>query len=437
MILQQFKACTSSHGPRVGSPYPKQLVPIELFKDENSGPNGKIYTTCLHCRLYDRKIREVIRNKHKNLGTDHNNKVADGDIKYGYCQSQRHDSIGSKFYPRDQVPLDSMRKFPGNKSSKLHKQCAVCREYNNNLHSSYMQTAKESIITRGMRPCSGCAKELNAETSCKNFDGTDSALCITCKALSHKRMNDIRKSYHRIKLDCMAKNESSCVKCRAIYFKPSSPESLVVRRLDTYLRSDGHRYVNFNGIEYSAHYIFSELSDTIELGVIELDHLDESEQRSRGILLESDFFIPKTRSVCDLKSEEAMRLESLRTQPLCIKCHVEETIRRDNQRVPKPMKPCRKIKVDYIQSIKLNGCSSCGYINPYCPRFFDFDHIDPNTKIECIAIMAHEYTYTLSELMNEVAKCRVLCRFCHRIHTINQHKAGILQPGTIRTTNTN
>jgi hypothetical protein len=81
--------------------------------------------------------------------------------------------------------------------------------------------------------------------------------------------------------------------------------------------------------------------------------------------------------------------------------------------------------MDITNEIKIKGCELCGYKNTSLLRFFEFDHIDPKTKIDCVAIMIKK-AYTIDDLIKECAKCRVLCGHCHRIHTRNQVRNGII-----------
>ena len=60
-------------------------------------------------------------------------------------------------------------------------------------------------------------------------------------------------------------------------------------------------------------------------------------------------------------------------------------------------------------------CEQCGESRPEC---LDFDHIDPSTKEYNIS----KYRDSLSweKLLTEIAKCRILCANCHRVHTAKQ-----------------
>jgi len=62
--------------------------------------------------------------------------------------------------------------------------------------------------------------------------------------------------------------------------------------------------------------------------------------------------------------------------------------------------------------LKQHPCS-CGESDPVA---LDFDHIDPNTKIDTISNMAGS-SGSLERLKREIAKCIILCSNCHRKKT--------------------
>lgn len=68
------------------------------------------------------------------------------------------------------------------------------------------------------------------------------------------------------------------------------------------------------------------------------------------------------------------------------------------------------------------GCTYCGF-NAH-PSALDFDHLDQATKYRTrngravtVAEMAKGARYSLRTILAEIAKCRILCANCHRIHT--------------------
>jgi len=76
--------------------------------------------------------------------------------------------------------------------------------------------------------------------------------------------------------------------------------------------------------------------------------------------------------------------------------------------------------VDDIKTI--TGCASCGFDSDSVA--LDFDHIDPaikyrtrDGKLVHLADMVKGGRYSARTVFAEIAKCRVLCRNCHAIHT--------------------
>ena len=61
-------------------------------------------------------------------------------------------------------------------------------------------------------------------------------------------------------------------------------------------------------------------------------------------------------------------------------------------------------------------CVECGASDP---RVLEFDHLDRTTKKHSIGNMLN-CTYGLDNIKAEIAKCRVLCANCHRVHTYTQ-----------------
>lgn len=69
-----------------------------------------------------------------------------------------------------------------------------------------------------------------------------------------------------------------------------------------------------------------------------------------------------------------------------------------------------------VDRIKMDaGCKVCGY-NEH-PAALDFDHRDPATKKFRIAGSLNR---RLDTLLEEIAKCDVLCAICHRIKTFEE-----------------
>ena len=71
-------------------------------------------------------------------------------------------------------------------------------------------------------------------------------------------------------------------------------------------------------------------------------------------------------------------------------------------------------KRDFVNDYKMErGCAQCGY-NKH-PVALELNHIDPTTKTYSIG--RDLISISMKKLVEELAKCEVLCANCHQIHT--------------------
>jgi len=220
------------------------------------------------------------------------------------------------------------------------------------------------------------------------------------------------------------KYEASCQKCNCIYLK-NGDSALCLK---TYFTKKGHR-IKYNGETFDVEEFINEHINDLELAVIEFDHLTEEEQRERGLLGPNEKYIPKKNNVSELGSETAMRLEALKTQNVCMRCHLEETIFREAGQYASKYTYTERAKKAFVDEYKRNlgGCSICEYVNDDLLRFFHMDHFDPENKVKEISRMVKSPRYTLDDVKIELEKCRMLCAHCHAIHTRKQVESGIIQ----------
>lgn len=96
---------------------------------------------------------------------------------------------------------------------------------------------------------------------------------------------------------------------------------------------------------------------------------------------------------------------------VCVCCHRIRTLKR------KPRKKYSKTNLaDYIDKIKSQTpCLVCSQYFP--PECMDFDHRNPTEKLFNIELMRRYSVKNISKLLEEMAKCDILCACCHRIKT--------------------
>lgn len=66
-----------------------------------------------------------------------------------------------------------------------------------------------------------------------------------------------------------------------------------------------------------------------------------------------------------------------------------------------------------LNGIKNVPCADCK--GQFDPCVMDFDHIDPSTKTANIGVLARRSD--VKRLMEEIAKCEIVCANCHRLRT--------------------
>lgn len=76
-----------------------------------------------------------------------------------------------------------------------------------------------------------------------------------------------------------------------------------------------------------------------------------------------------------------------------------------------------KTKLDLIKS---KPCADCG--NQYPPHAMDFDHLPGAVKFGNVGTLVSRVG--AGRVMEEVAKCEVVCAVCHRIRTHSRLNAG-------------
>ncbi len=96
-----------------------------------------------------------------------------------------------------------------------------------------------------------------------------------------------------------------------------------------------------------------------------------------------------------------------KTGVLCCNCHREK--KADSNAASKHSEVLRGRQ--WLSSIKSkSGCARCGHTDP---RALDFHHRDPFTKFTSVSCMVA--CYAKATIINEIAKCDVLCANCHRL----------------------
>lgn len=403
------------------SKYKKESVPVNMFVKDPSNTSKGIFKHCLDCRIYDRNVRSKIRKKHRE--NHKNSKLSAEKVsQFMYCEDRSH--TGNSIYPRNKVPVELFRKIPNNPRSQLCTKCADCREKDANRSIRYAKNREKEILMEGKLYCRGCNSAKTIDEMSINLNGEISKSCKSCKIKTKERNKIRRKRYNNIKLEFIQTYEYSCQKCKNIFIKPDT-NSCVVKILNTYVENDV-RKVNYEGKIYDAKTFIEKFQNILEIRIIQLDHLPEEDQRRRGLLKPGEEFVEKVSNVSNMHGEHTMILEAAKCQHLCLKCHILTTIERENGDSAKSSKKSEKL--NYVNKLKMKGCSMCGFNDPTLPRFMHIDHLDPKNKTMGVSEMVNYHSFSLDDVINECKDdvSRVMCGHCHIIHTHNQRKQGII-----------
>jgi hypothetical protein len=95
----------------------------------------------------------------------------------------------------------------------------------------------------------------------------------------------------------------------------------------------------------------------------------------------------------------------------CRKATKKRSYEKGKEGVMTRQKTTRRSKAEWFQEVKDPlSCQECGESDNAC---LDFHHLDPATKEFAVSAVQH---YGKQRVLDEIAKCAVLCANCHRKH---------------------
>ena len=130
-----------------------------------------------------------------------------------------------------------------------------------------------------------------------------------------------------------------------------------------------------------------------------------------------------------LRSESTLLEEAAKCDVVCANCH---RIRTQQRQVARPvMRRGTSIGLDrkreqwraqarLLDGLRDRPCVDCGECFPPCAM--DFDHRDPNAKRSAVTRMIGRAG--TARILDEVAKCDIVCANCHRLRTFERRSAG-------------
>lgn len=151
--------------------------------------------------------------------------------------------------------------------------------------------------------------------------------------------------------------------------------------------------------------------------LLENDHVnDDKSRKASGKTFRT---ISKNATLTKIK-EELDKCEAV-----CIKCHRIRTHSRFTKVKSDSGFHCaKKIRREIVDEDKLKRefCELCQFkVTKDNTFLFDYDHIDPTTKVKSISDMGN-HLKSISSIKKELEKCRLLCCSCHRLFTREKRK---------------
>lgn len=125
---------------------------------------------------------------------------------------------------------------------------------------------------------------------------------------------------------------------------------------------------------------------------------------------------------------EFNRKDGERRQPFCRSCQSKwySDYYRNNEKERKRLRASQERKRaemrTLIDSLKSGNCVDCGHT--FHPCAMDFDHIKDNKGFDVARAMRD--LPTVKKLMEEVAKCELVCACCHRVRTWKRQRSEIV-----------
>jgi hypothetical protein len=113
---------------------------------------------------------------------------------------------------------------------------------------------------------------------------------------------------------------------------------------------------------------------------------------------------------------------------VCTNCHRIRTWQRHQARPPAAPGASRYLdrkrtnwrrQATILDRCRAVPCSDCGERYPPCAM--DFDHRDPSTKRAAVTGMIGRAS--TQRLLDEIAKCDIVCANCHRLRTSRRRSA--------------
>ena len=149
----------------------------------------------------------------------------------------------------------------------------------------------------------------------------------------------------------------------------------------------------------------------------------------------------KNCSVRDSGTLEQLEKEYKKCRCLCMKCHRKhsyyQSLKQSTENIHGSWYKNKLIRKKYVNHLKLTigkcqGENCPDQFDPENLMFYDFDHINPEEKVDSISSLVCRRRIKFENLKKELEKCRLLCGYCHQKHTFIQRQFNIKKNKTLQ-----
>lgn len=218
-IQEEFRCCTSArHTANRGFPYPKHRVPVRCFKRPPGDRKKEDLKSCEFCREVDREYNRQTVDKLNKQAEEQKQLVVAGQSKFMFCPDRSHDGASNSKHPRNMVPIDSFRKYPGTADMEMFVNCADCRAYSRSTEIPRLAAMLEEAKVNNRTLCH-CGKDIT-DVNEISMNGTIAKMCSGCRATSRRNAAEAKIRKKEVKLERIEKYQMSCPKCQCLFFAP-------------------------------------------------------------------------------------------------------------------------------------------------------------------------------------------------------------------------
>ena len=338
---------------------------------------------------------------------------------------------------KDPQPLNCFR-IAKNTLCQLSSACKGCHNKQSKITFSKRRLrAPEEIAAKqrelrptGFKTCNDCRREQPLSNFTTNVTLAD-GLCELCKECAVIRTQGTHANYRsrtaaeidakeeclrpsgtKICGHCPADNNvhplTEFQKCRS----HADGRAFYCRRCNSQIQVERRREIQAYRINIKRNTPCA-ICHFADYRALEFAHLDRETKHVRP---SSGRTIPMSA----INTYRALEKELKLTRILCANCHARETLA-ENKALkfgpPPGARAAAKAALIRAEKDKRGGCARCHLaVDPLAYSVHEFDHLPGPKKLACLSNMIG-HSYTNEQINEEMSKCQLLCRNCHRVVT--------------------